>query len=105
MRHAVINRTFGNGLADGDARIERTIGILENDLDALAVRLQQPARQVGDFVPGKADAAGGRMQRATVDLPEPLSPTMPRVRPLRRVSVTSWAAATSRTRPKKERSR
>ena len=36
------------------------------------------------------------MQRATVDLPEPLSPTMPSVRPLRRVSVTFWAAATSR---------
>ena len=27
------------------------------------------------------------MQRATVDLPEPLSPTMPSVRPLRKVRV------------------
>ena len=44
MPHAVIDRALGDGLADGDAWIERTIGILENDLDALAVRLQQPAR-------------------------------------------------------------
>jgi hypothetical protein len=36
------------------------------------------------------------MQRATVDLPEPDSPTMPSVWPLRRVIETSAAARTSR---------
>ena len=46
-----------------DARIERAIGVLENDLDALAVRLQQPARQVGDFVARKTNAAGGRIDQ------------------------------------------
>ena len=36
------------------------------------------------------------MQRATVDLPEPDSPTMPSVWPLRTSRVTSLAAGTSR---------
>ena len=34
------------------------------------------------------------MQRATVDLPEPDSPTMPRISPLRSVRLTSAAATT-----------
>ena len=63
VRHAVIDGSFGDGLADADARIKRTIGILKNDLDSLAVRLQRPARQIGDFSPGKPDAAGGRIDQ------------------------------------------
>ena len=63
VRHAVIDRALGDGLADRDARIERTIGVLENDLDALAVRLQQPPRQIRDFAAGKANAAGGRIDQ------------------------------------------
>src|SRR6202035_4474742 len=63
MRHAVIDRTLGDGLADRDARIERTIGVLENDLDLLAVRLQQPPRQLGDFAARQANAAGGRIDQ------------------------------------------
>src|SRR4028118_1666613 len=43
------------------------------------------------------------MQRATVDLPEPLSPTTPRARPLRTSMETSFAAAPSRARPRAER--
>ncbi|CFT96197.1 Uncharacterised protein [Bordetella pertussis] len=38
-------------------------------------------------------------QRATVDLPEPLSPTMPSVRPGWMLNATSCAAWTSRRRP------
>jgi hypothetical protein len=49
VRQAVIDWALRDGLAYGDARIELTIGILEDDLDLLAVRLQQPARQLGDF--------------------------------------------------------
>src|SRR6202034_4653090 len=63
-RHAVIDRALGDGLADGYARIERAIGILENDLDTLAVRLQQPARQFGDFAARKANATGGWIDQA-----------------------------------------
>ncbi len=63
VRHAVIDRALGDGLADRDARIERAVGVLENDLDALAVRLQQPPRQLGDFAAGKPDAAGGRIDQ------------------------------------------
>ena len=40
-------------------------------------------------MPPEVGSISRTMQRATVDLPEPLSPTMPSVRPLRRVSVTS----------------
>ncbi len=36
------------------------------------------------------------MQRATVDFPEPDSPTMPRISPLRSVRLTSAAAITLR---------
>ncbi|CFT99986.1 Uncharacterised protein [Bordetella pertussis] len=43
------------------------------------------------------------MQRATVDLPEPDSPTMPRISPRRRVRSTSLAATTVRVAPKSER--
>ena len=63
-RHAVIDRALRDGLADGDARIERTIRVLEDDLDALPVRLQQPARQIGDFAARQADAAGSRIDQA-----------------------------------------
>ena len=63
--------------------------------------ISRPARRM----PPEVGSISRTMQRATVDLPEPLSPTMPSVRPLRSVSVTSFAAATSRTLPKKERSR
>jgi hypothetical protein len=41
-RHAVIDRAFGDRLADRDAWIERAVGILKHDLDLLAMRLQQP---------------------------------------------------------------
>jgi len=81
-------------------RIERTIGILEDDLDLLAMRLQQPARQFGYLAAGKAHAAGGRIDQAD-DAGAPLSICRSRFRrrcrgcgPLRRVSVTSLAAAT-----------
>src|SRR5436305_1108988 len=56
---AVVDRTFSDSLADRDARIERAIRILENNLDALAMRLQQGARELGDFAAGKANASGG----------------------------------------------
>src|SRR6266480_798163 len=52
-------------------------------------------------MPPEVGSISRTMQRATVDLPDPLSPTMPSVRPFRKVSVISWAAATSRTRPKR----
>jgi len=45
------------------------------------------------------------MQRATVDFPEPDSPTMPSVWPLRTSSVTSTAAGTSRRFANQLRSR
>ena len=44
------------------------------------------------------------MQRATVDFPEPDSPTMPSVCPLRSSRSTSAAARTSRRRPSQPRS-
>src|SRR5262249_39216542 len=49
---------------DGDARIERAIGVLEYDLDLLAVRLQQPPRQIRDLAAREPDAAGGRIDQA-----------------------------------------
>ena len=39
-------------------------------------------------MPPEVGSISRTMQRATVDLPEPLSPTMPSVRPLRKVRVT-----------------
>jgi len=71
-------------ITDGDARIERTIRFLTNDLDALACGCA-PARQFGDFGGRQANASHVRidqpdMQRATVDL-RAASPTMPGVRP------------------------
>ena len=106
VRHAVIDGSFGDGLADADARIERTIGILKNDLDSLAVRLQRPARQIGDFSAGQTDAAGGRIDQpddaaTTTDLPDPLSPTMPSVRP-GAASARHFGGCDFGTRPKTE---
>ena len=50
MRRAEIHRPLGDALADGHARIERAVGVLEHHLDALAVRAQRCARQAGNLL-------------------------------------------------------
>ena len=41
LAHAEIDRALDDGIADGAARIERAIRILEHDLHALAMRTQR----------------------------------------------------------------
>ena len=73
---------------DRHARIERAVGILEDDLDALAHRsLGAAAGASGSSGPSKRisprlGSCRPAMQRPSVVLPLPLSPTMARQLPL-----------------------
>ena len=78
---------LGDDARDGLARIERSIRVLEHHLDVAPGLAQLLARQRMQVAPEQPHAAGGgrsnaMTSRARVDLPEPDSPTMPRLRPL-----------------------
>ncbi len=62
-RRSEIDRAFSNGFTNRDARIERAIRILEDHLDALAVRLQQAPRQERDFMSHQPDRARCRIDQ------------------------------------------
>src|SRR5437763_1735595 len=64
MRDIVVDRAFRDALADGDARVERTVGILEHDLDFLPMLLEQATRDVRYLAAGQTHAAGGRIDQA-----------------------------------------
>ena len=68
------------------ARVERAVRVLEDRLHASAEALAGPCRARGDVLAVEHDATGGRassprMQRASVVLPEPDSPTTATISP------------------------
>ncbi len=108
---------LGDDLAHRHARIERGQRVLEDDLQVAAVAARiSSARQLGQILrPARAPAP--RRARAiagcsgpSVDLPQPLSPTMPSVSPLRMVETdirrapSASAAAQNRPPPRSRRS-
>ena len=57
-------QALADAVADGRARIERCIRILEDDLHPPAVVAQRRAAQLRDVVPIEHDLAGGRLDEA-----------------------------------------
>ena len=87
-------------LADRLARVERAVGVLEDDLDfapqALARRMRSPAPTSSPSI-SSAPAVGVSImvsRRASVDLPEPDSPTTASVRPASSANETPASAFT-----------
>ena len=83
-RHALLQR-----LRDAHARVERRVGVLEDDLHVLAPRPQRAAaRAASSSTPSNQTApevgsTSRRMPLPTVVLPQPDSPTSPSVLPAR----------------------
>ena len=80
---------LGERLADGLRRVERAVGVLEHDVQVDGCDPAPPQRRPGDVRRREAHRPVGRRLRPRmawpiVDLPEPDSPTRPRVSPRRR---------------------
>ena len=104
---------LGQSLADGHARVERGIGILEHHLD-LAAQRPALAPAADDILAAEVDAAlVGCAQPddepASVLLPQPDSPTRPKVSPASIAKLTSltavsvWPGLKARRAPADER--
>ena len=98
---AVDAEGLGEEVADAHAGVEGGEGILEDEGHAAAEMAQGTGARARRLMPSKWTEGVGRpgamvgssrrrTMRATVDLPEPDSPTMPRVSPRARVSET-WS--------------
>ena len=77
-RHAVGDRPLRDLRADAAARVERGVGVLEHHLHELRGVAPRSSRSgdAADHAPGRHRCRASRTtQRASVDLPEPLSPT------------------------------
>jgi hypothetical protein len=76
----VEQQRLGQDVADLLARIQRPIGVLEDDLHLLAHFGGQLGWRVSTFLPSMRISPSVRsisvIMRASVDLPQPLSPTM-----------------------------
>ena len=86
-------------LAHPLARVQRGDRILEDELDLAAHRLELLAAEMGDVLSAEAKRAevgssSRTMQRASVLLPQPDSPTIPSVSPSCSASETSSTACT-----------
>ena len=92
---------LGDDARDGLARIERAVGVLEHHLEIAPRAAQLVARQrdAGRGPSSDTEPDVGRSSaitsRASVDLPEPDSPTMPRLRPASTAQLTPLSACTS----------
>ena len=89
--------------ARGEARVERGVGVLEHDLHPVAQRAEGPTGRGAMSSPSTriAPAVGSsnRTRRlASVDLPQPDSPTSASVSPGPRAKLTPSTACTSRRR-------
>ena len=88
--------------ADALARVQARVGVLEDHLHLAAKRPQRAGAQladraaVEDHVPS-VGSSRRTMQRPRVDLPQPDSPTRPRVSPSATLTVTSSTACTRAT--------
>ena len=95
------HESFADDVADRHARIQRSDGVLEDDLDAPAETLQVGTTLAEDVLavdaaPGRAVAGSRRMSvRPRVDLPQPDSPTSPSTSPCPTSNVMSSTAWTS----------
>src|SRR5690606_28223401 len=58
-----VHRSLDDGRADGAARIERAVGILKDNLHALAVGPELAPRQPPDLVAVEIDFARGRIDQ------------------------------------------
>ena len=103
-----ISGPFADDIADAHARIERSVGILKNNLHFRRMsRSSRPAAQ--RFLPWRSLAAGRLDQTENgstqVDLPQPDSPTKPNVSPWLTVKLTPSTALTlpfcARTNPRR----
>jgi len=63
LRQAEVHRPLGDRVADAAARIKRPIGILEDDLHALAMPAERAGRQVRDIRVVQIDVAAGRLDQ------------------------------------------
>ena len=52
---------LGHDVADGHPRVQRAVGVLEDDLDLAAVLLERPAAHLGDVLTLVEDRAAGRL--------------------------------------------
>ncbi len=52
---------LGHDVADGHARVQRAVRVLEDDLDLAAVPLERPAAHLGDVLALVEDRAAGRL--------------------------------------------
>ena len=62
QRRLVHEQPFGDDLADGHARRQRAVGVLKDDLELAAQRLQLAPGEAGDVLPEEAYAPAGRQQ-------------------------------------------
>src|SRR5205807_2043413 len=63
FREVMDDQRFADDRADGHARVERSVGILEDDLHVAAQRAQRAAGQGGDVLAVEPDLAGGRLDQ------------------------------------------
>jgi hypothetical protein len=95
---------LGDDARHGLARVERTVRVLEHHLEVAPRLAQFGPRQRVQVAAEQLHAAGGGLverhhQPREVDLPEPDSPTMPRLRPASMVKLTPLSALHGRRRP------
>ena len=106
-RHALRDRAFGDDAPDPAARIERGVGVLEDHLDAPAVRPEGGRRQVADRQIADPDRAPDRARGGAGSSARPstcrsrIRRRGPSVSPRRTAKPTSSTAWTSRPRRKK----
>ena len=102
VREAVVGERLADDLARGQARVERGVGVLEDDLEVAPVGVHRAPPEAGDLLALEAHAAGGgsisrRIALPAVDLPQPLSPTSPSVSPW---PTLNEMPSTARTQPR-----
>ncbi len=98
-RHAVHAQPLGDDLLAGHARRQAAERVLKHDLHVLAQRraasrVDQPRTSCPSKVIPPSEAISRMIASASVVLPDPLSPTIPRVSPARTLSVASLTAFT-----------
>ncbi len=111
LRHPGHHQRLGDDGGHAAARVQRLVRVLEDHLDVAAQRAQRrpalaPARRRSRPCPAAAGTSPS-IARASVDFPQPDSPTIPRISPRRHSSDTPSSARAGPWRVEKwtERSR
>jgi hypothetical protein len=93
---------LGQGLAHGEARVERAVGVLEDDLhlapQGAHLAGARPVMSGPRSISPEVGSSRRMMERPSVVLPQPDSPTRPSVSPRRMVNETpstAWTVPTT----------